>query len=33
MFTGNGELINNGFMAYPKKMKYGVRPSGMNMVR
>jgi uncharacterized membrane protein len=31
MFRGNGELINNGFLAYPKKTKYGVRPSGMNM--
>ena len=31
IFRGNGELINNGFLAYPKKMKYGVRPSGMNV--
>jgi len=25
--------MGNGFLAYPEEMKYGVRPSGINLIR
>ena len=33
IFNGDGTLTGNGFLAYPEEMKYGVRPSGINLIR
>ena len=33
IFEGDGTPMGNGFLAYPKEMKYGVRPSGINLIR
>jgi len=33
IFNGDGVPMGNGFLAYPEEMKYGVRPSGINLIR
>ena len=33
IFNGDGAPMGNGFLAYPEEMKYGVRPSGINLIR
>ena len=33
IFNGDGVPMGNGFLAYPEEMKYGVRLSGINVVR
>ena len=33
IFIGDGTPMGNGFLAYPEEMKYGVRLSGINVVR
>jgi len=33
IFRGDGTLIGDGFLACPEEIKYGVRPSGINLIR
>ena len=33
IFNGDGTPMSNGFFAYPEDIKYGVRPSGINVIR
>ena len=33
IFKGDGTPMGNGFLAYPEDIKYGVRPSGINVIR
>jgi hypothetical protein len=33
IFRGDGTPMGDGFLAYPEEIKYGVRPSGINVIR
>jgi hypothetical protein len=33
IFKDGGSLMGSGFLAYPEDIKYGVRPSGINVIR
>jgi hypothetical protein len=33
IFKGDGTALGNGFLAYPEDIRYGVRPSGINVIR
>jgi hypothetical protein len=33
IFKGDGSLMGSGFLAYPEDIRYGVRPSGINVIR
>jgi hypothetical protein len=33
IFRGDATPMGNGFLAYPEEIKYGVRPSGINLNR